>query len=253
MWTISQILKASWGTLKTRFRLYVLIACFVEVVTFGLDKLSNAHSPFVSLSASIALILFSFVIGIGSINLILKDIRKESVTYNDLFVEKKILNQYLRGSTRVFIALLPFIFILIGGGVFMAMTLGTFSPVGASVGSIVVACIMCASIVGSVVVGLRYYFFPYVILDEGLSAKEAIARSKDITKGHIFKVFKFCVLIAVINIIGSILIVGSLITLPLTMISAVHVYLKMKEGKDGIVILGEVDVLPVNTPQETVQ
>lgn len=252
MWTISSIFKASWGTFKTRFRLYVLIACFVEVVTFGLDKLSGAHSPVVSLSASIALMLFSFVIGIGSINLILKDIRKEYVTYNDLFVEKKILSQYVRGSTRLFLLLLPFILIMIGGGVFMAMSLGT-SPSFFTAMHVFVALIICVSIFGAAVVGLRYYFFPYIIINEGASAKESIARSKEITQGALFKIFKFCIVVTIINIIGSVLVVGSLVTLPLTMISAVHVYLKMKEEKDGVVAPEENDLPSVNTPQETVQ
>ncbi len=73
--------------------------------------------------------------------------------------------------------------------------------------------------------GIKYHFFGYLILDQGMSPVEAIKKSGQITKGswwHLFLLFLAMFGIVILGFIACC--VGALVAIPIVMISIAYVY-----------------------------
>ena len=80
-------------------------------------------------------------------------------------------------------------------------------------------------IVPGVMAGLMFMFAPYIVVDKGLGPVEAMRESKRITDGHKWSLLGLVAVLALINILGLIcLIVGLLVTVPITSLALVHAY-----------------------------
>jgi len=77
---------------------------------------------------------------------------------------------------------------------------------------------------------IRLQFYKYIVLEhEGIKARESLAQSFEMTKGHFWQLFLFLIVIVLFNFIGILcLFVGLLITLPVTGIAYTHLYMKLK-------------------------
>ncbi len=63
------------------------------------------------------------------------------------------------------------------------------------------------------------------VIDKGLSSREAFRRSRELTRGVRLRLFGFGIVLFFINAAGFLFfIIGLLVTIPLTMLSVVHVY-----------------------------
>lgn len=92
------------------------------------------------------------------------------------------------------------------------------------IGAAVVVGILLLIIPG-VIFGLMFMFAPYLVIDKGLGPIEAMKQSKLITSGHKWQLLGLCVLLGLINILGAIcLLVGLLVTVPVTSLAIVHAY-----------------------------
>jgi uncharacterized membrane protein len=68
-------------------------------------------------------------------------------------------------------------------------------------------------------------FVPYIVIDRGLGPIEAMKESWRVTKGHKWQLFLLFLALIGLNILGAIaLIVGLLVTIPITMLAAAHAY-----------------------------
>lgn len=229
--SIRQSFKDAWHVVKPRWALYCGITLVAALILFGLDKLSQSHFGIIALIAALANLLLYLIIGIGSINLILKDLRKEPVTYQDMFVSKDIFLVYVKGCARLFLIMLPFA-LVIGGLVAYSglMLLGGGYMSAIPVKSMIFSLLAFVVMIVALFVGARYYFFPYFISDDKLSSsKQALARSKEVTKGAVGKLILFALLAGFINALASITYVGILITMPITMVATALIYKKLKE------------------------
>jgi len=80
-------------------------------------------------------------------------------------------------------------------------------------------------IVPGVIFGLMFMFASYIVIDKGLGPVEAMKESKRITDGHKWDLLGFAILLLLINILGAIcLLVGLLVSIPVTSLSVVHAY-----------------------------
>ncbi len=80
-------------------------------------------------------------------------------------------------------------------------------------------------IVPGIIFGLMFMFTPYVVIDKGLGPIEAMRESKRITDGHKWQLLGLVGLAVLVNILGFLcLIVGLLVTIPLTALAVVHAY-----------------------------
>lgn len=80
-------------------------------------------------------------------------------------------------------------------------------------------------IVPGVIASLALMFTSFLIVDKGMGPIEALKESARITKGHRMALFLFVLAMVGINILGFLaLIVGLLVTIPVSMLALVHVY-----------------------------
>ena len=91
-------------------------------------------------------------------------------------------------------------------------------------------------IVPGIIVGLMFMFTPYLVVDRNLSAIEAMKESRRITEGSKWKLFELGVALFLLNLVGAIaLLVGLLVTIPVSMLAIVHAYRQL-EHKGGEVM-----------------
>lgn len=91
--------------------------------------------------------------------------------------------------------------------------------------AIIVLCGFVLLIVPGIIAALAFMFTPYLIIEKGLAPFEAMKQSARITKGHRGKLFLLTSAVVFLNILGVIaLFVGLLVTVPLSMLAAAHIY-----------------------------
>ena len=191
-----------------------LIPVLIEKV-FPLQQAGAFSIPLVILSLTIG-IVFSIVpsiIYIGFTKISLRFCDNETPEFIELFSHYRLILKYLFAS--LFFAVFMF------GGVGL-ISLGFLS--GAIPGMLKVV----PAIAGLVLVlflSLTFMFFPYALVDKGFGPLNALRISYLITKGAKLKLFLFLLVIFAVNFVGTLLLlVGLLITLPLTMVAFAHIY-----------------------------
>jgi uncharacterized membrane protein len=216
--TISNSLSQGWQYTKKNYS--VLVLCFLV-----LAGISTAFSIFRSIpntivyftgdssSAGLAvLIIFALLspllfvaetalqnltaIGFTKIQLNILDSKKTKVS--DLFNANGIFWQYL--ATSILVGL-----IVIGG--------------------------LLLLIVPGIIWLLKYQFAMPLIVDKKLDITESIRKSGEITKGHKGWLFGFAIVLGLVNIGGALLLlVGLLVTIPLTTMAYIYVYRQLSSG-----------------------
>lgn len=84
---------------------------------------------------------------------------------------------------------------------------------------------MLLLVIPGIVWALRYSLVPYLVMDRGLDVGEALKESGRITYGHKAKLLGLFFVIGLVNILGAILLlVGLLVTIPLSALAVVHAY-----------------------------
>ena len=82
-----------------------------------------------------------------------------------------------------------------------------------------------ALIIPGIILALGFIFSQYLVIDKGRGAIESLKESWRITKGHRWELFIFVLVLAVLNILGVLaLLVGLLVSVPVTMLAVVHAY-----------------------------
>ena len=80
-------------------------------------------------------------------------------------------------------------------------------------------------IVPGIIWGIKYGFYPYAMIDEGLGPIEALKRSGQITEGAKWDIFIFGFFVGLVNILGALALgFGLLLTIPTTGIAYAYVY-----------------------------
>lgn len=83
-------------------------------------------------------------------------------------------------------------------------------------------------IVPGIILGIKFWFFDYFIMDKKVGPIEALKRSAELTSGVKWKLFLFFLALTGINILGALLLlIGLFLTIPTTMMAAAFVYRKL--------------------------
>jgi len=86
-------------------------------------------------------------------------------------------------------------------------------------------------IVPGIIWAIKFQFMPLLTIDKGLKPLEAMKESARMTEGHKWHLFKFGIVVMVVNILGFLcFVVGILITAPLTTLAYLHIYRKLSQG-----------------------
>lgn len=204
-----EAIEYGWKTVKKDLKVFVLAALVLILVSGVPQMISSSLSEqmksnpsnegvlglFVFL-LSIGMMILNLVISIGVIRFALKFIDGKKGEIKDLFAtNKKEVWQYFIGSLLYGLrVLLGYILLIIPG----------------------------------VIWSIKYSQYSYLIVDKGMSPSEAIKKSGEITEGNKMNLFLFGLLLGLINIAGALLLlVGLLVTIPLTLIAQAYVYRKL--------------------------
>jgi uncharacterized membrane protein len=83
-------------------------------------------------------------------------------------------------------------------------------------------------IVPGIIAALALIFATYLVVDRNLGPIEAIKESVRLTKGHRWQLFLLALAIIGINILGALaLLVGLVVTIPVSLLAVVHAYRKL--------------------------
>jgi uncharacterized membrane protein len=89
-------------------------------------------------------------------------------------------------------------------------------------------------IIPGIYVAMRFMFLPYVLVDQKLGWKEALKEASRLSEGNRLNLFGFVILLAIMNVVGALLLlVGLLVTAPVSYIAMTMMYEYLKKEKSG--------------------
>ncbi|RMH11068.1 MAG: hypothetical protein D6698_16940 [Gammaproteobacteria bacterium] len=87
-------------------------------------------------------------------------------------------------------------------------------------------------VVPGIIWAVAYQFYRYTVVDDRLGAREALRKSKEMTRGNLGFLFLFGLALAVLNVAGVLaLVVGLVVTVPVSMLAMASVYRQLS-GKE---------------------
>lgn len=190
----------SFGFKTTKENIYFLI--IVLIISFVINVLPGAISSSLPNNASLLGFLISLVgwgiqlvVGLGMVHIALKLVDGKKTTYSDLFKHSHLLIPYLFAS------------ILYG---------------------LIVAAGFILLIIPGIIWAIKFQYFTYFMVDQGLGPIDALKKSASVTKGTKWNLFLLRILLGLINILGALCFgIGLLITIPLGMLAEAHVFRKL--------------------------
>ena len=199
-----EAIRFGWNTMKENFWFFagLLIFVFSLYLILGfVDGITKDQHPGIALMVNLVSLFLQLLIGMGIIRITLKCCDNEKGKFSDLFSGFPLLLKYFVGS------------IVYGAIVFLGFLL---------------------LIVPGVIWAIKYQFFTYLMVDQGLGPIAAIKKSGAVTKGSKWDLFTFGLLLGGINLLGVLcFLVGIFATIPTTMVAAAFVYRKLLAASDA--------------------
>jgi hypothetical protein len=79
-------------------------------------------------------------------------------------------------------------------------------------------------IIPGFIILLRFGFFPFFIIDKKVNAIDALRKSYQVTRGHMWEIFAFWLAIKVIVYVGFLTYIGAIVTWPISTLAYAYVY-----------------------------
>jgi uncharacterized membrane protein len=179
------------------FFISIFAAIAFTYIILGLLQLGLVRDPLGLFILSIIRVIVGVIISMGLIKIALEFIDKKKPRVRDILYKKSIisiLNYFLVSSIRSIIVLVGFILFIIPG----------------------------------IILFIKLQFATYLVVDKNMGVFESLSRSWEMTKGVKWNLFLFWLSLLGINIIGFLcLIIGLVITVPLSMVATAYVYRKL--------------------------
>lgn len=196
--TVGEALRFGWLKTKEHSGLLfkVMLALFaLEVAQQILNR--TIEGTLIGALASIALAVLSIVMSAGLCVITLRLARGKAAHFGDLFPWSRMVWLFFLASLLMWLA-------IVGGLILL--------------------------IIPGIVILIRLSFVRYAVVD-GMGPVEGLKRSWAMTRGHWWHIFGFVLAMLGLNIVGAmLLLVGLLVTVPVSMMAWAHVYLKLKEA-----------------------
>jgi len=196
--SISEALGFGWETTKKNFW-FLLGLLLITGILFGVLRRLEVSLAAKSLLYSGIVFLVEVILGVifelGWFKIILKLCDGQKAQYSEVFSVLPLFFKYL------------FAFTLYG----MMITVGTM-----------------ALIIPGVILGVRFQFFPYFIVEKEAGVIESLKQSFAITQGVTGQVLLFDLLLILLQILGALLLgVGLFFTIPTGLVALAFVYRKL--------------------------
>jgi uncharacterized membrane protein len=93
-------------------------------------------------------------------------------------------------------------------------------------------------IIPGIIAALTFYFSNYLVVDRSMTPIAAMKESARITKGNRLNLFGLLLLLILLNLLGAIcLLVGLLVTIPITTLAVVHAYRTLSGNADAVAVV----------------
>jgi uncharacterized membrane protein len=196
----TDLLKEAWALFKKHLNLLLgLVGIYLAyyIAQYLIGFLFN-ETILASLLSLVFIILF-LVIQLGAYNMILKLVDGKHAKIQDLYtypnIAMKVLRNIVAGIIVGIAVMIGLIFLIIPG----------------------------------IYIAVRLMFFTYYIVDKDAGITDSIKMSWELTKNGVFNLFLLGILFFILNFIGMILIVGWVVTVPLTFLAIAILYRKFQK------------------------
>lgn len=199
MFSKREALRFGWETVKQNLGL-ILVLVLVSGVIYYVPSVIQAvvgeidGTALGAVSALVTIVFWPFqvAVSLGWLKIGLNFVDGKGSTVNDLFIYWRYFFKYL-------IAGLVYALIVAGGLILL--------------------------IVPGIIWAVKFQFWPYLLVDKNLGPIEAIKASGKITQGAKWNLFLFGWLLFFVNLLGVLaLLIGLLVTIPVTMLASAFVY-----------------------------
>lgn len=203
MFSKKEAIKFGWSIAKRYFWLFLLVL----LTSFFLQVIPNVLKSAVGKNQPIVLILFLTLISVlagivklitdlGIIKIALKFADNQIAVFKDLFGSYGYFWKYLGGF-------ILYSLIVVGGFLLL--------------------------IIPGIIWTIRFQYYSYFIVDKGLGPIESLKQSWRITRGSVWNLWFFGLVLGLLNIGGALLLlVGLFLTVPTTMIASAYVFRKLQ-------------------------
>jgi uncharacterized membrane protein len=229
-----EIILNSWQVLKAHLGLWILIMLFISFLNIIISIIQEKQLENITTQTilfTVSAYLFQAGLNLGMLKIALNIHGQKEAGLNQVFGSFHMLLVYILATlvylTLIFVAASPGIVLLI------------FS-ISADINSIVdlqglgeasFMAPLLLSIVPAVYASIRLQFYDYFLIDNEGGAIESIIKSISMTKGHAGELFVLGAALSVIILISMIpLMIGLLISIPLTIMVNTSVYLKLNRS-----------------------
>lgn len=173
----------------------LVIWAFITLISSTIQGSLNANRQFfVSFLFNLFMWVVNSIFSMGVVKITLEFVDGKNPKLKDIYYTKKVFNFILSSLIRGVIVVLGLILFIIPGIIF----------------------------------SIKLQYADYLIVDKKLDAVDALKQSWEMTKGHKWNLFLFGILLGLINVLGFLcLLVGLLITVPLSMVVNAYVYRKL--------------------------
>lgn len=172
-----------------------VVWALVTFISSGFQNSLNAsRQPLLSFVFRLIFWVLNSIIAMGIINISLKFVEGKTPKLKEIFYTKNLFNFIIASILRTVIIIAGLIFFIVPGIIF----------------------------------SIKLQFSEYLIVDKNVDAIDSIKQSWEMTKGVKWNLFLLGILLGFINVLGILaLLVGTLITVPLTLVANVYVYRKL--------------------------
>lgn len=197
--SIGDALKSGWEGFKHNIWFFIvalLLAFFIEAIPGGLQAIGYKH-PWLAALLGVIFVFCAIVLSMGFINATVRIADGEKARLPDLVSAFPRFWSYLGGS------------VLYG----LIVLAGT---------------ILC--VIPGIIWGIKYMFYGYFIVDEGLGPMQALKRSGEVTYGNKMNLFLLGVACGLLCFAGALaLLVGLFIAIPVSLVAIASVYRVLAE------------------------
>ncbi len=200
--SIKEAVSFGWDAFKKDPWFYAGITLALTAISFIINMLTNGSGPIAIVGFLISLAASTFItIAYGRLALSVNG--GTHAAWKDLWAPERFWNMLGTTILQGVIILIGLVLLIIPG---------------------IVACLMLSMAQLSVV-------------DKNLNPIEAIKESYRLTKGHLLQLLLLVLLVAVMNIVGAVLLlVGLLVSIPVSLIAIAHVYKKLNAMESVTVV-----------------
>jgi hypothetical protein len=230
--TIREAFTLGWERAKPRLGDLVLVALAYLAAVAGLTLLDLLLSKPMPMLGLLIQLINAIIVGpimvLGLLRAGLKTFDGQAPAPGDLFSEAQHLTRYWVAALALILPLLPLAAL---AGVAAAMGIALAGKGGGVMllGGLSLGLLATPAGAAAVAVYLRLAYSSYFIIDRGLEGWAAVKASWAATRGHVWRLAGLLLALLALNILGACaLLLGLLITLPITLVASACVYRRLE-------------------------